>query len=247
MARSYDYSPAARALEIASIAVLLGYLVRIAIDTLADLSGPARAQAWWILAIFPLLAVLAADFVSGLVHFLADRFGTPRTPLVGRHFVKPFREHHVDPEGITRHDFIEANGNNSIVTIPVVAGCYHLLPRGEAVWAAVGELSLGSFVLAIFFTNQFHQWAHTAQPPAWVAALQRLRLILPRPQHQIHHTPPYDRYYCITTGWLNAPLQRIGFFPWAERTIRAGLGRWAGLPPEEQMSTASFSGRRLRS
>ncbi|EQA44581.1 kua-ubiquitin conjugating enzyme hybrid localization domain protein [Leptospira broomii serovar Hurstbridge str. 5399] len=58
------------------------------------------------------------DFISGFVHFLGDSFGNERTPYIGKVFIFPFREHHADPKGITRHDFVETNGNNCLVSLP---------------------------------------------------------------------------------------------------------------------------------
>src|SRR5215208_153170 len=48
----------------------------------------------WLAPILAALAYLAADFLSGLVHFLADNFGSYDTPIIGPNFIEPFREHH---------------------------------------------------------------------------------------------------------------------------------------------------------
>ncbi|EFO22620.2 ubiquitin-conjugating enzyme variant Kua [Loa loa] len=130
---------------------------------------------------FALLGILTADLLSGLVHWAADSFGTVDT-FIGRHFIRPFREHHVDPTAITRHDFIECNGDNFLLIIPKI-----------------------------------HKWSHTYFGlPRWVEMLQNWRVIISRKGHKLHHISPHACGYCITTGWLNGPLDAIGFWRAAE-------------------------------
>ncbi|MBM4343703.1 MAG: fatty acid desaturase family protein [Deltaproteobacteria bacterium] len=183
---------------------------------------------WLVVAGATLAGFVAADFMSGLVHWAFDRYGSDDTPLFGPNFIVPFREHHVDPKGITRHDFIETNGNNCIATVPILAGAASLDPT----WGAMALLTscfLGAMCLFVFATNQCHKWAHEDEPPTWVAALQRWHLILDKPGHDVHHNPPFETYYCITTGWLNPLLARLDFFARAERLIFKLTGVKGGI------------------
>lgn len=132
----------------------------------------------WLLTVIAILAYLAADFISGFVHFLADNFGSSEMPIIGPGFISGFREHHVDPKGITRHDFIDTNGNNSLVSIPFMLLVWLVVP----IETTVGAYLFGAFFLllclAVFLTNQFHKWAHMEDPPSSALWLQRGGLIL---------------------------------------------------------------------
>jgi hypothetical protein len=213
------YTRAYRALEASGIlafslaATYLGWLVWEGARAQAEVAG-------WILPLAVLLAILLADFVSGIFHFLADNFGTENTFWVGPNVIGPFREHHVHPRAMCDHDFIETNGNSCLICLPAMALDAALLaPAASPYHLFAAGLALG-FFCGILLTNQFHKWSHLEDPGGLIGLLQRARLILEPRQHDVHHTPPFDRYYCITTGWLNAPLDRIKFFPRLERFIR---------------------------
>jgi ubiquitin-conjugating enzyme E2 variant len=158
------------------------------------------------------LGYLAADFVSGMIHWLADRYFSPDTPVIGSTFIIPFREHHADPKDITRVDFIQTNGHNSLVTIPVI-GVFHFLPIEGGSWWAIGIFSaVLSLSTWIFLTNQFHKWAHVDEAPNWVKPFQKIRICLNVDVHNLHHTYPNDTNYCITSGVLNPFLEWTNFW-----------------------------------
>ena len=72
---------------------------------------------------------------------------------------------------------------------------------------------------------QIHKWSHTYFGlPRGILLLQSLHLILPRRHHRMHHVAPHDSYFCITTGWLNYPLELLNFWPRVEAAIEALTG-----------------------
>lgn len=227
------YSPIFRKVEIASITTYFALAAALAFK----LSAHATARPWLLIAA-AVSGYIAADFVSGFVHWLADTWGTSQTPVLGKSLVRPFREHHVDPKAITRHDFIETNGANCLVSLPGFAIAL-AVPLDQGEWQGVRLFVVAFFaslVLFVMATNQIHKWSHDDAPPKLIVALQKLHLVLPVDHHSVHHTAPYDRYYCITTGWLNWPLHRLGFFRTMERAVTATLG-W--IPREDDIGLAA--------
>lgn len=167
---------------------------------------------------------LVADLVSGLVHWGFDTWGSIHLPVLGNAFIRPFREHHFDELAITRHGFVQTNGNNSLAALPVLVGTLFVSGPAGATWPVVLDAFMISLVLSVFATNQFHAWAHAESVPRFIALLQRWHLILPPAHHAVHHVRPHDTHYCITTGWLNGPLRAIGFFRGLEKIIVAVTG-----------------------
>ena len=202
---------------------LLGILCFFALALLIAVElhqGLGSFGSLWLLPVLVVLAYLAADFLSGFVHFLADNFGSYDTPILGPNFIQPFRDHHTDPPGIVGHDFVDANGNNSLASLPSMLLVWLAVPISTTHWGHLFGTFFLFLCLAAFLTNQFHKWAHMEAPPALVARLQERGVILSKEHHDIHHESPYDTYYCITAGFWNPLLDRTRFFERAERLIR---------------------------
>jgi hypothetical protein len=209
------YSRAHRWLEVAGIVVFLLLLSYLSVRIGAGVKG--FVDALWIV-VCAVGGLLLADLVSGLVHWGGDTLLTVNAPILGRHFIQPFRHHHVDPKAITRHDFIETNGNNCLISVPVLGIVTPTMP-GETGFGFYFCAVLVFMVWFVFGTNQFHKWAHADNPPRIARWLQRWGVILVPTHHDIHHAAPHDKYYCITVGWMNPVLSRVRFFRACEAVL----------------------------
>lgn len=216
------YSKTFRAVEIVSIISFWSLSIAIAVKASAF-----SHQYPWVLVAAVFSGFLMADFVGGFVHWMGDTWGSTEMPILGKALIRPFREHHVDEKAMTRHDYIETNGANCMVAVPVAAAALFipLTIEGWVAPALFALVSIGSMIFWVMMTNQIHKWSHVDDPGVVLRTLQRLHLVLPPEHHKVHHTAPFDTYYCITTGWLNWPLAKIGFYRHAERLITAVTGQ----------------------
>jgi plasmanylethanolamine desaturase len=220
------YSSTYRKVEVGGIVAFFSLTFAIGVK-----AWPVAKERPVFTAVALFVGFLMADFVSGFVHWMADTWGSTKLKYIGQSLVRPFREHHIVPKAMTLHDYVETNGNNCLISIPVAAMCLMapLHISGFESLAYFLMVSNGSMIFWVMMTNQFHKWAHFERHelPAIVVTLQDMRLILHPSHHQIHHTAPFDRYYCITTGWLNWPLSKIRFF----KTLEKILQRTTGMIP----------------
>ena len=178
----------------------------------------AEIDVWrWSMLAAALGGIVAADFLSGIVHWAADTWGRDDMPVIGERVLVPFRVHHINPDDFLRRRFLDTNGDVAWLATPVVFGLC-MLPF-ESTWQR--HVAVLGFALCAtgVMTNQIHQWAHMPAPPWPVRVLQDSGVLLGRREHAGHHAGAYDSYYCITTGWCNRPLDRIGFFRRLERLV----------------------------
>jgi plasmanylethanolamine desaturase len=205
-----------------------------------------------LIAVAFLLSMIVADLISGLVHWLADTWATVEFPILGPTLIKNFREHHSDPLALTRKGLVETNGDNCMILIPAQVGAL-FIPLGRGGVEAGGVEWLFFYVFVVFFTfwimvtNQIHKWAHLRpeQVNFVVRFCQKMRIFLPYHEHQIHHTVPFESHYCITNGWLNHFLARIGFYrklEWVGWKIFGAIPRENDIGTEAAVSLAIRQG-----
>ncbi|XP_071494028.1 plasmanylethanolamine desaturase 1-like [Diadema antillarum] len=221
------YSSGKRTQEIICVTLCVSLTLLVAIQLVRHF----ESDNWMVPFVAAVGGILVADFFSGLVHWAADSWGSIEIPIFGKAFIRPFREHHIDPTAITRHDFVETNGDNCMMSLIGLLPQSYLLLTGSAEDIQQAYSRHCFFLLLAIFvtlTNQIHKWSHTYFGlPAWVRFLQRYHIILPCKHHRIHHVAPHETYFCITTGWLNYPMEYVGF--WSH--LEAGIEYLTGVAP----------------
>lgn len=164
-----------------------------------------------------LAGILLADFLSGFVHWVQDRYGRPSWPIVGS-AIADGHAHHDQPLAFLDAGFLKRNGATMILTGTI-----------GALVAALGGLNTMTVTAMIVggLSNEIHALTHRRGLPALIAVPRFIGLLQYPAHHLRHHGAAVrgisDRY-CVITAWLNPALDYIGFWTRAEEGVFAILG-----------------------
>jgi ubiquitin-conjugating enzyme E2 variant len=186
----------------------------------------------WVSLAACVLAMAIADFFSGIAHWGADTWGSLDTPLLGNSIIRSFREHHVAPTAMVRHDLFETNGDNCMMTLPFLWMTAMMNVNQNSLYSLFVHNFLVLLCVWVSLTNQIHKWSHTYKLPSFITMMQNYGIILSKKDHSVHHRNPFDKYYCITNGWLNPLLASIDFWKRLEGVITTITGI---VPREDDM------------
>jgi plasmanylethanolamine desaturase len=204
-----------RLLEIGALGVFFAYSVGLLCRIVPAIEGLPGGLA---LLCGVIIGYLLADLISGVAHWLGDRFGDASTPIVGPTFIAPFREHHDAPQAMLGHGFAELVGNTAVLASPALVATFYCLDL-RSLWALFCAGVIITALIGVVATNVIHCWAHMDQPPRLARLLQKTGLILTPERHARHHCGSFDRAYCITSGWMDSGLDAIQIWSRAERML----------------------------
>ena len=80
--------------------------------------GILNTQAPMLFAVRAVGAILLADLVSGLVHWIEDSFWTENSPIVGRWIVTPNALHHRDGFAFTKSTWWQSSWDLVLAGLP---------------------------------------------------------------------------------------------------------------------------------
>ena len=161
--------------------------------------------------------VLAADFVSGLIHWIEDAYIRESTPVLGGWIGRNNTLHHHLPRRMTQNTWWQSNWDSLLAMLALVIGA-----------AALGCLNWPVWLFAIVSgnANEVHKWSHRTRRENGriISWLQDIRLLQTPHHHAIHHTNPKEVHYCPVTNVLNPALDSLHFWAGLEWLMEHTLG-----------------------
>ena len=161
--------------------------------------------------------VMLADFVSGVVHWLEDAYGSPDTPVIGPLVIRPNIVHHHLPRFFTKLSWWQSSRDLLLLGAALI---------GLAWWGGFLTWHIWLFAFVSANANQVHKWSHQTRKEngRLVSFFQDIGVLLTPKQHALHHSDPKNTFYCPVTNLVNPLLERIRFWHGAEWLIERATG-----------------------
>jgi sterol desaturase/sphingolipid hydroxylase (fatty acid hydroxylase superfamily) len=204
--------------------VALGLLAR------AWSQGPA-----WVALAGAMAGYLMVDLATLFVHWTLDNWFTPATPLIGG-VVFYFRQHHVQPMAMFQRDFVDNNFENALL------GLVAEVPLALAGAGAFGSALAGCMALSAAWITTIHKAAHLERPSRAARMLQRMRVLVDKRYHDVHHAGS-GTHYGLVCGWCEPLVCRLRVFELMEFVIVRLTGQ---IPVHPRLQTTVARARRLR-
>ncbi|WP_375208328.1 fatty acid desaturase CarF family protein [Hyphomonas jannaschiana] len=165
-----------------------------------------------------------ADFISGVVHWLEDRYGNPEWPVIG-HTIRENQQHHFTPRSFLKGTLWTRNREVLAIGVAFLA----------AFWAfdVLNAFTVSAVIFGVM-SNEVHASAHRSpqENGRIVTALQKTGLLQSHRHHAAHHRKGKDTHFCVLTNHVNPVLERIRFF----QTLEAIVTRVTGVRPRPDLS-----------
>ena len=167
------------------------------------------------------VAVLLADFFSGLVHWAEDAYARvkPQRKLMLINQIALDNDlHHRRPRDFLARSWWQSSWDLAFVGALVLTSSW-----------ALGCLNAAVLVFAVLVANanQMHKWTHQnpRENPWWVTRLQRAYVLQTPRHHGRHHQGEKNSHYCVVTNFLNPLLEEVSFWRRLERLVERLTGR----------------------
>ena len=163
------------------------------------------------------ITLFAAEFASGLVHWIEDAYIREDTPIVGRLIGRANTLHHHCPRYMTRHSWWQSSWDLVLLALLLLLVTWRLGLLSWHVWI---------FALLAANANEFHKWEHRTRKEngPLISFLQDIQLLQSGKHHALHHTDPKNSHYCTITNVLNPLLDGIRFWDGLEYLLARGIG-----------------------
>lgn len=173
-----------------------------ALCSVASFFTEVKAFVWIWYAFQVFLLWIAADFITGIIHWWEDTYGNPNWPLLGKYVVEPNLVHHKQPNKL-----LEGSYWNRINTSFIAAAAI-----GAILWL-LGLRFWQIYVCLLFCTqgNEVHAMSHrpdriTSKFTEW---MQKSGLFQNKRSHRWHHKAPYETNFCIMTDYVNPIVNKL--------------------------------------